>query len=199
MKKTLIGALVGGIIIFIWQFLSWSLINFHESAQQYTPKQDAIMNVLKSEGLEEGGYILPMLPKTATTEEWQQFMTNAEGKPWASIQYHNAMKNDMMMNIIRGLVVNIITVWLLCWVLVRLKHTNFANILTASLFTGLIVFLNVPYTNYIWYESFDLYAHLADAVISWGACGLWLAWWLSRNNAHAPVLTDSKNRETTVS
>ena len=199
MKKTLIGALVGGIIIFIWQFLSWSLINFHESAQQYTPKQDAIMNVLKSEGLEEGGYILPMLPKTATTEEWQQFMTNAEEKPWASIQYHNAMKNDMMMNIIRGLVVNIITVWLLCWVLVRLKNTNFANILTASLFTGLIVFLNVPYTNYIWYESFDLYAHLADALISWGACGLWLAWWLSRNNAHAPVLMNNKNREATVS
>lgn len=191
MKQSLIGALVGGIIIFAWQFLSWGAVNLHEPAQQYTPKQDEIMNALKNEGLQEGGYILPMLPKTATTEEWQQLMKESEGKPWANIQYHAAMKNDMVMNMIRGLVVNIITVWLLCWVLVRLRYVNFANVLTASVFTGFIVFLNVPYTNHIWYQSFDLYAHLADALVSWGACGLWLAWWLSRNNKGMRVTTNS--------
>ena len=130
MKKYFIAALVGGIILFIWQFLTWSLINFHESTQQYTPKQDAIMNVLKSEGLEEGGYMMPMLPKTATMEEWQQFMKNAEGKPWASIQYHNELKNNMVLNMVRGLVINIVTVFLLCWILVRLYAPSFSTILT---------------------------------------------------------------------
>ena len=55
MKKSLIGAIVGGIIIFIWQFLSWTLINLHKPAQQYTEKQEAVMAVLNS-NLEEGGY-----------------------------------------------------------------------------------------------------------------------------------------------
>jgi hypothetical protein len=61
MKKSLIGAIVGGIIIFLWQFLSWALINFHKPAQQYTAKQDAVMTILNS-NLEEGGYIMPALP-----------------------------------------------------------------------------------------------------------------------------------------
>ena len=48
MKKSLVGAIVGGIIIFIWQFISWGAVNLHKPAQQYTPKQDAVMAVLNS-------------------------------------------------------------------------------------------------------------------------------------------------------
>lgn len=50
----------------------------------------------------------------------------------------------------------------------------------ASLITGLIVFFNAPYMMNIWYKTFDIMAHLADAIISWGLCGLWLGWYLSR-------------------
>ena len=116
MKKSLIGAIVGGIIIFIWQFLSWAIINLHLPAQQYTPKQDAVMAALNS-NLEEGGYFVPSLPETATMEEQEQAMKDMEGKPWATIQYHKAMENKMTMNMIRGALVNMVTVWLLCWIL----------------------------------------------------------------------------------
>ncbi|MFN2438738.1 MAG: hypothetical protein ABR503_06025, partial [Chitinophagaceae bacterium] len=176
MKKIIIAAIVGGIIIFLWQFLSWSLINLHRPAQQYTPKQEAIMNFLNSQQLEEGGYFMPGHPDNASTDEMKQYIKDSEGKPWASIQYHKAFNANMVMNMVRGLIVNIITVFLLCWILMRLATPSFGTILTASLFTGLIVFLNAPYTNFIWYEGFDIWGHLADAVVSWGACGLWLAW-----------------------
>ena len=180
MKKSLIGAIVGGIIIFIWQFLSWAIINLHLPAQQYTPKQDAVMAALNS-NLEEGGYFVPSLPETATMEEQEQAMKDMEGKPWATIQYHKAMENKMTMNMIRGALVNMVTVWLLCWILLRLAKINFGTVFTASLFIGFIVFLNAHYTNHIWYETFDLMAHFVDAVVAWGACGLWLWWWLSKN------------------
>lgn len=187
MKRSLVAALVGGIIIFIWQFLSWSLINFHESTQQYTPKQDAIMSTLKNEGLQEGGYMMPMLPKTASMEEWQQFMKDAEGKPWVSVQYHNELKNNMGLNMVRGLVINFITVFLLCWILTRLSAPTFSTILTASLFTGLIVFFNAAYTNFIWYEGFDIWAHFIDAIASWGLCSLWLGWYLTKKSKATAV------------
>lgn len=182
MKKWIVAPLVGGIILFIWQFLSWSMINLHQSTQQYSPKQDVLMNTLKSEGIKEGGYIIPMLPPTASTEEWQQFMKEAEGKPWASIQYHNSLKNNMGMNMFRGMITNFITVLLLCWILMRMQAPAFSTIVMASLFTGLIVFLNAAYTNFIWYEGFDIWGHLLDSVVSWGLCGVWLGWWLRRTN-----------------
>ena len=180
MKKSLIGAIVGGIIIFIWQFLSWTLINLHQPAQQYTEKQEAVMAVLNS-NLEEGGYYMPAIPENSSLADHEKAMTESMGKPWATIQYHKALEDNMTMNMVRGLLVNIIIVWLACWIFLRLHKPTFGTILTASLFIGLIVFLNSAYTMHIWYQTFDLWAHFVDSILSWSVCGLWLAWWLRRN------------------
>ena len=180
MKKSLIGAIVGGIIIFIWQFLSWTLINLHQPAQQYTEKQEAVMAVLNS-NLEEGGYYMPAIPENSSLADHEKAMTESMGKPWATIQYHKALEDNMTMNMVRGLLVNIIIVWLACWIFLRLHKPTFSTILTASLFIGLIVFLNSAYTMHIWYQTFDLWAHFVDSILSWGVCGFWLAWWLRRN------------------
>ena len=180
MKKVITGAIVGGFIIFIWQFLSFALINFHKPAQAYTDKQEAIMNFLNSQQLKEGGYILPNLPDNATMNDHEKHMKAAEGKPWASIQYHSSLKNNMVMNMVRGLLVNIVIVFLFCWLIRRMNAASFSTIVISALVVGLIVFLNAPYTGAIWYESFDIWAYLADAIVSWGLTGLWLAWWMRK-------------------
>jgi len=180
MKKTIIGAIVGGIIIFIWQFLSWTILNTHESAQQYTPNQEAIMSALETNLPEEGGYYIPGMPPGTGNEEMEKIMEESKGKPWASIQYHKSMDMSMGMNMARGLITNMVMVWMLCWILVRMNPLSFSNVLIASIFTGFIVFFNSPYTQSIWYEWFDIMAHFTDAMVSWIACGLWLAWWLPR-------------------
>lgn len=178
MKKLLIASLVGGILLFLWQFISWNMANFHESVQQYTPQQEKIISFLNELNLEEGGYILPIPPPGASMDEWNKLMDDAVGKPWAKVEYHKSLSNNMTMNMVRGLVINILTIFLLCWILMRFRSLRFSNIFTASLLTGLIVFFNVPYTQAIWYEAFDTWAHLADAVISWGLVGAWLGWYL---------------------
>ena len=62
MKKILIGAIVGGIIIFAWQTLSWPVLNLHAKAAEYTPKQQEIMNYLNSQFNEDGQFMMPMHP-----------------------------------------------------------------------------------------------------------------------------------------
>ena len=180
MKKLLIGAVVGGIIIFLWQFLSFAALNLHGKAFQYTPKQNEIMNSLNSLITEDGQYLLPGLPPDATSEQHEAAMKSGEGKPWAMVSYHKAMEMDMAMNMIRGLVVDIIAVALLCWIISKMNLPTFGTVLTASIFAGLIVFLTASYTSHIWYDTFDTMAYLADAIVGWGACGLWLGWWYSR-------------------
>src|SRR4051812_1968417 len=94
MKKSLIAAMVGGIIIFLWQFLSWTILNLHQPAQKYTAKQDAVMTTLSS-NLEEGGYYLPSIPESSSWAEHEKAMTESVGKPWATIQYHKALEDNM--------------------------------------------------------------------------------------------------------
>jgi len=183
MKKAVIGSIVGALIIFIWQFLSFALLNFHKPAQQYTDKQDAIMSFLASNELKDGGYFMPNVPSTTSNEEAEAVMKKFDGKPWARIEYHNAAENSMnamIVNMVRVLLVNIVIVLLFSWLVSKMAAPSFQTIVTAALAVGIIAFLNEPYTGFIWYKTFDIWAYLLDAVVAWGLTGLWLAWWLRR-------------------
>jgi hypothetical protein len=181
MKKTLIAAIVGGIVLFMWQFLSWTIINLHGSSQQYTPKQDSILQMLQSNLDKEGGYYLPSAPPGTSFEGMEKLAAENLGKPWASVQYHAALEYNMGMNMTRGLIANIFIIWLLCWILAKIANNNFTTTFTATLFVGIIVYLNSSYTGHIWYPMFDIRAYLIDAIVSWGLVGAWLGWWMNRS------------------
>jgi len=177
MKKTIIASLVGGIIIFFWQFLSNAALDLHRPAQQYTAKQDSILNYLSTQ-LEEGKYFLPTVPPGASADDIQKSMDRSMGKPWAIIDYKASMSTNMGMNMTRGLIIDIIMVWLLISIVNRSKTRTFGSIFYLSLIIGILSFLSFPYTNFIWYESPGIYIELLDAVASWGLCGLWLGYYL---------------------
>jgi len=180
MKKIFLGSLVGGIIIFIAQFLSWGALDLHRSAQQYTPKQNDILAYLSSQFDSSGGYLLPTTPKGTSMDEQNKSMENATGKPWAQIYYHKSLDSNMGVNMARNLITNILMVMLFCWIIAGYAANNFTKTFLAAIFTGLIIFLHGAYTQHIWYQSFDLGAHLADYLISWGLVGIWLGWFLNR-------------------
>jgi hypothetical protein len=178
MKKHFIASLVGGIIIFIWQTLSWTVLNLHHASQEYTPHQDSIMAFLNTQFSENGSYLLPSYPKGTSHEEVVKTMNSRAGKPWMQIQYHKELNVNMGVNILRGLLTDIVIVAMLCWILMKMTDSGFGKIFMACLITGIIVFLNSPYSIHIWYPKADLNGHFEDAVLSWGLCGLWLGWYL---------------------
>ncbi|HMO31940.1 MAG TPA: hypothetical protein PKE63_03065 [Lacibacter sp.] len=180
MKQWIIGSLVGALLIFTWQFASWTFLNLHHPQQKYTPHQDTILAFLSEHLGADGGFYLPSTPKRATMEEQQALMEQSIGKPWAQVFYHKAMKDNMNRNMLRGVLINLVVVLLFMWVLQLMQHRSFRSILLASLAVGLIVFFNEPYTTHIWFETFDLNASLVDALVSWGLVGIWLGWWMKK-------------------
>ncbi len=175
MKKLGIGALVGGIILFLWQFLSWSMLNIHSSMQTYTPKQDEVLKYL-NENLDEGFYFMPNTPPG---QDAAQTMEAYAGKPWAQVYFHKAMNYNMGANMIRGFIVDIFAVYLLIWVLLRMGNADFKTILLSSLAVGFIGYLSNTYINSVWFETKTI-GDLIDSVVAWGLVGSWLGWWLKR-------------------
>lgn len=178
MKKLIVGTLVAAIILFIWQFLSWSMLNIHGPENTYSPNQDKIIDFL-SQNLEEGEYFLPTMPPGASSEERAAMMESVVGKPWAQVQYHKAYANNMGMNMFRGFVANLLIAFLLCWILIRMKDLTLVRGLLTSLFIGLIGYSVITYIHSIWFETYTL-GYLLDTVVQFGLVGLWLGWWLSR-------------------
>jgi hypothetical protein len=182
MKKVFFPAIISTLILFIWQFISWAAVNFHEKAQSYTDKQDELLNAIKATGLKEGAYFLP-LPKPGSSTAEQEAHNNAMiGKPWVMIQYHDAFKANMAMNFTRGLSIHFISSLILIWMIGLMANQTFMNILKVSLAIGFVGFLFYPYTNDIWYETFDTVASLMDAVVAWGLVGIFLGWYLKKPN-----------------
>lgn len=170
------GSILGAIVIFIWQFLSFSLLEMHMKATNYTPKQTEVLNYLSSQFSESGSYYLPRTPPGASSEEMDKALKEAQGKPWAIVSYHKSLNVSMGANMARGLLINVIMVGLVCWILSKLRSPDFTTILLVSIAIGLIGFFNLPYTGHIWYETFDLTAYLVDAVVGWGLVGMVLGW-----------------------
>ncbi len=177
--KAIIASVVGGIILFMWQFLSWTILDLHRPMQMYTPKQEEILKYL-NENLDEGNYFLPTVPEGTSMEENEKAMSTAAGKPWADIRFHKAMgmQADMTMNMVRGLLVDIVAVFLLCWFLLK-NNSDFKTTLISCVVFGLIAYLTTDYTFQIWYETNSI-PNLIDAIASWALCGVWLGWWNAR-------------------
>lgn len=178
--KIFIGSLVGAIIIFVLQFLSWGILNLHYPAQQYTPKQDSIVAYLSTQFDSSGGYLMPTSPKDASQKEMQELEEKSKDKPWAQVLYHAAYDTNMGVNMVKSLITNFIMVLLFCWLIAGFTYNSFGKTFLASLFVGFIIFLHASYIENIWYKTFDLTAHFIDFLLSWCVTGLWLGWWLNR-------------------
>lgn len=179
MNKALIGALVGGFIIWFWQFLSWSFLQVHTAEFQYTDAQDSILSCLADAGLEDGTYYMPNLPKTASSEEHAALMEESMGKPWAHITYRNASETNMGLNMFRGFVVDVLAVFFLCYILIGRNDLTMQKVVICSIMVGLIGYFTISYLNTIWFGTSSI-GYLIDAIVQWGACGLWLGFWLRR-------------------
>jgi len=182
MKKIILGTLAGGLILFFWQFFSWSLGNLHESQMSYTPLEQQLLSCLESSNLPEGEYFIPNKPPSTSQAEYQKIVEQKwMGKPWARIQYHHKFENTMGMNMFRGLVIDLFSAFLLCMVLVGDPTLNFKKVMMTSLAVGIIAYLTIPYLSSIWFKTNSL-PDLIDGIVPWALIGLVLGMILPNKN-----------------
>ncbi len=176
MKKLIIGAVVSALILFIWQFLSFSILDLHGSQMEYTANNDAILEVLEA-NLEEGEYFIPRAPRGSSQEESEAYMNERIGKPWALVNYHNILEYSFGMNLVRAILINLVAAFIICWILMRFADLNIKTAILASVGVGLIGYLTINYLDQIWFKSNSI-PDLIDAVVPWALIGVWTGWYL---------------------
>jgi uncharacterized membrane protein YeaQ/YmgE (transglycosylase-associated protein family) len=179
--KTIIAAVVGGIILFFWQFLSNAAINIHAVNQKHTPNQSQVIECLNANLTEDGSYFIPMPAPGATSEEQEAHMKANNGKPWARIQYFKSFETNMAMNMVRGVLADIVAVMLLIFfVFPNFKSINIKNTILATVGAALTMYLTVSYGEAIWYKT-NTIPELIDVFGGWILTGAWLGWYLRRD------------------
>lgn len=170
MKKHIIFSFVGGLILWLWQFISFAAANLHGSAAEFTPKSQEIIAAIEASGIEEGRYLLGQIdPALIAAGEATGFET--AGKPWAILHWDRSMESNMGMNMFRGVMVCVLVAALLFSLIQGFSDPTVKKGAGVGLLVGFMAFLAIPYTNYIWYESPDIWAYALDAVIPWVGMG----------------------------
>ena len=178
-SRSIIGALLGGLILWVLQFLSWGMLDLHYNEMAYTDKQDVLLEALNNANLAEGDYFMPRAPK-GDMEAMEAMQEEITGKPWARIQYRKSLDNAMGMNMARGFAIDVIAAFLLIWIFGKMDRPSMSTIVTTCIAIGVIGYLLISYLNSIWFEGNSLMT-LIDSIISMGIVGAFLGWWLNRD------------------
>ncbi len=181
MKRMIVGALVGGLIVFIWQALSHMIFTYHETSYRQVTQQDeaiqAIGNALKN----EGQYLIPRSDPAANSVQQQEFEAQMQGKPWALVTYHSSYEFDMAMAVARSFTTACLAV-LLFIVILGNRPGTFFSIFAKAIGLGVLIFSFVFYNQNIWLQTpwEVIRPEVYDLLIEWGLCGLWLGYWLTK-------------------
>ncbi len=181
MKKALIGSLVGAVLVFGWQSTAHMFMHHHDAGYKQVVGQDTVIAAMSDFFKEEGQYMVPIHDINAPQEEKEKWMKDMEGKPWAQVVYHPAMKNDMVINIIRSFGSAFLCVLILIAIMGS-KPGAFGTVFLKCIGAGFFSFMYVLYNQHVWMQVpwAVVQGELIDALVSWGLCGLWLGFYLKR-------------------
>ena len=86
-------------------------------------------------------------------DDQMKLAKNWEGQPQIMIQYHEGFSmsgSKMGMNMLRSLVSSVLMVLLFCWIIQQFRTGSFFTYWVAALAMGLIVYIQIPYSTFIW-------------------------------------------------
>lgn len=182
MKKWLIGSLVGAILLFIWQFISWAASGMHDNEYKYHPKQEQIISALSSYLKEDGQYMIPRDNPETSNEDRQEARKAMAGKSYAIIQYKDKFEMEMATPMIRSFITDVLIVLLLIFIVGRRTYVSMGSVWATVMAVGLVAWFWHPYTENIWFQTPTeiIMNALVDWLIAYTIVGLWLGWWLKR-------------------
>ena len=179
MKKVLIGGIVGGIALFIWSALAWTVLPLHKSSLHAIPNEDATIAALKSNIGEKAVYVFPAMPAQGQPG-MDAYTQKMEQGPVGLIIYDPQGMGQMMTSqFVSGLIIDILAALLAAWILSRstaLGSTFVARVAFCGLL-GIFISLGsfLPGWNWMGYALDYTTAMAADALIGWLIVGLVIA------------------------
>jgi len=180
MKRLLFGAVLGGIILFIWGWLSWSVFPIHTASLRNINNEDAVISAMHVNMDQKGVYVFPGMPTSqdpAVMEEWSQ---KYQQGPVGMIIYDPDGSEPMMpAQMIVGIIISILASYLASWFLSRstaVTSSYFARVAYCGML-GIFVSLVSHLVNWNWmgYPLDYTMAWIMDAVIGWLLAGLGIA------------------------
>lgn len=173
-RSVFLSSLVGGVIAFVWGFISWVIIPWHAATLKHFNDSEAVCAALSQNASEDGVYIYHPMENQYSQDDNMPFV-------FASInRMHASQKQTMPM--IRSFITLVVAAFLISWVLVHAKSRRYWDLVTYSAVIGLIIGIlaYVPLWNWWGIAGSFTMVGVIDTVITWFLAGLGMAKFIER-------------------
>jgi len=179
MKRTLITAIVGSLILLIWNALSWMVLPFHEQSISSIPESAINSNLLQEQVPEDGVYHFPGMPEENTEEALKEVEDKLAKGPRITLMVYKAGGTPFMdpINFLWDFIFGAIVVILILGIINRFADKSMNNILRTTIGIGLVVgfMTDLPLMNWFMFPLDYTLANVLDYIVSMGLLGLFMA------------------------
>jgi hypothetical protein len=181
MKNILKGGIVGGIILFIWSALAWTVLPLHKSSLHNISNEDAVISSLQTNLDAQALYVFPGRPDPSAGQPAMDAWTEKAMRGPVGLIVYSPQGTDPMMvgQFIVGIIIDIMAALLAAWFLSR-STARTAPFLTKVVFCGVLgIFISfasyIPLWNWMTYPLDYTTGMVADAVLGWLLAGIGIA------------------------
>jgi len=182
-KSLALGAILGGITAFLWSFISWSVLPWHEKQLHSFQNEDEVSAVIASHAPQSGNYLLPTGPS-------QESMNSDQKKAAEEIRMQKMQKGPLVFAAIRKegfasfpktlitqLVCQMFAALLLTWMLLQTTGLSYARRVAFLAIVGLAASVIADLPNWNWWAFSGAYTavNLVDYTLTWLLAGLVIA------------------------
>lgn len=167
MAKTLIAAVLAGIVLFFWGFLSWAVIPWHDAVIHKLSDEAAVSQVLQDNADKRGIYYFPHAEED-----------NKPGIPMAFISFQpEGPSGGMGAMMGKAIIGQILSALLIALLLLRTEGLTYWQRVGFVTLSGLAVgfISHFPYWNWFGFSTGYVAINIADFVIAYFLAGLVLA------------------------
>jgi hypothetical protein len=183
LKSLILGAVLGGVTAFIWSFISWDLLPWHEKQLHSFQNEDEVIAVIASHAPQSGNYLLPTGPS-------QEGLSADQKKAAQEIRMQKMQKGPLMFAAIRKegfgsfpktlvtqLLYQMFAALLLTWMLLQTAGLSYGRRVAFLAVAGLAASVIADLPNWNWWGFSGAYTavNLIDYTLTWLLAGLVIA------------------------
>ncbi len=165
-RSLFLSSLLGGAVAFIWGFVSWVIIPWHN--MHHFQDAETVAEVLAQNAPVDGIYVYhPM-----------ETHSYSDGMPFVFASINRAhVQEKQMLPLIRSFVIQVIAAFFISWLLVHTKSRKYWDLVTISAVIGLVggILSYLPAWNWWGTPAGYTIVGLIDSVITWFLAGLVMA------------------------
>jgi len=178
-KSIIKGAIIGGIIVFVWGFVSWMYLPWHTNMFKHFTNEEFVSAAVKENMTKDGMYMIPSLPKNLENDEAysRQEQLMQKGPFIFGTFVKDGVSPMSWRNLLGSFIGHVVAAGFLSYLLAASKMRCYWgkvwSCVCIAFFAGVVTYF--PLYNWLHFPLNYTIVNCLDLIIGWGLAGLALA------------------------